>query len=1698
MSLLKDFTDFLDRNFDTPAEVVQRTAQGIDQRLESAKALLGETIEYAAPEGTRRRTVLDKMAQAQRAVGAGLSTAALLTDKQNPAYKDGFQISDIAETYRGPAQQISPTQALFGASDLPPFNLPRQALNVAEDLGVNVPTGGRRDFDIYNEEQRRKAFDEELVGKWSTGASDFMISWYADPFVVGSEVGALAKGKYLTPKVPLNDIEGIAKVTSTKGASAFIDFALRTDATGIYKHPFAQKSSNPDAVAGIFGDINVENYGTRARPIAENTLKALYGDEKALKFIEKEAASISDIIDRISTKEFKSSKNKTKLGIQRLADLTSNGDVNAMLLNNAELGLKYDDILKDTKIRNAALRSVLTRVQDNIIESPFVGTRAIAPSPSSLVENFRAKVAETKTKTFLNDRFTEKIDGLEWTNKTFKSTAYDYSVRVLGWSGLQQPSGWVPFKGIASSGSGDELIAFMDKVKPWRTDEGTQLKRKLLNQYFRAQTDADRIVIITKIENQAVKAINKELGLDRKLTSDEANEVFAKGIKKPDGSGPATTLSDMIKYELDQRRNSVLEHYRTKLFAYSDGEWVFTDPVLSSQLGDAMPMLDIKLYQEFAASELKTFVSGFYKAKSFLKASYFAFDAVWRPATLLRFAYPQRNVIEGEIRTALYNNSLLEIGMGLAKGSKNFANNFYHGVVGNRIEKFVIAKELGLPAPKTMLGSWKSIVRWQKNDLEIIRTKHSDVETELKIQESKLSAKIETKTKINEERTALNAEKTRIEKVRKEIYELLNKEEIDYGKYNTLVNQIEAFENKIVAFENKVSRRQKTLDTVKSLEEKITTLRKELKPLTEQLEKQQEFYGTVLDAVNKTQQKLGGKANKYTQGKEDIVVGDLIFQGYKSGSLGSIGPKLASAAQKQKKEIRNPLMQGEKYTSYGWKQLNPDNPNYYASLYVQARQMREAEVTKRMLQIDTSLGKRHVVSQLNKIKKWFVSDDRLAQIEFRNTKVQKELVLDTTKKLTRKEKKAFAIRQEKRRKSKYDIDNYISERWNAVQTTFPDQSLRFDIANRPYEKIPNAYELESRLGQLQIEGKLSPISGEAIGTTKLRGIEDIPKVYAKSVDTLFKYLGSMPEDAFTRVTFYGNVYEKAVNTGGNALILKAQRRGKPATELEIASVERAAHREALRETKRVLYTVERYSNLASLGAFFSPFIQAQLNSLRVYSNLLLNNPKPIIRPTQIWNDEWNKEAVDKDPQTGEPLITMQVPNSWRNTKLFNALASVSFPITRLNIPFSGEPWWNAGAGPIIQIGASNLVNAVPYLDAKYEQTTGSNLPIRRLVDQYVLPYGSSKEFLSYDMLLPAWTKRGVSATRKLDDGAFLTTANKILAIENQKFRDGSRTDEATPNEIVDKTVWHFMLRLGINQALAVIPNLSLDYKQYFDIYRSYTEKYGIETADAMFYENYPEYYEMITTSPTKNTTGAEATAVSAEQLVKHRVLVAKIQTEDPFVTTLISNAWGVDRENNVFDRAAYNFQLKNKPASGGDFYRETISLEQSAKNAKVDTGWQEYNKFMQAFDIKVQQNGFDSYSSSGASFLKEERKAWIEEQKTINPTWFNEYDKGLQANKYKGTLRAIDIVLSDKAFTESDWFKSDPTFKALEEYMIFRQEVVDYLAESGSQSIDAESNLYVKEEVDKKVRELKDSSPKFGLWYDRFLEKDKFGDLNVD
>jgi hypothetical protein len=79
--------------------------------------------------------------------------------------------------------------------------------------------------------------------------------------------------------------------------------------------------------------------------------------------------------------------------------------------------------------------------------------------------------------------------------------------------------------------------------------------------------------------------------------------------------------------------------------------------------------------------------------------------------------------------------------MALAKGSKNLSNNLYHSIVGNRIEKYNIAQELGIKAPKATLNSWNSIVKWQKNELVILRDKQKQLSNNLLNEQNKLRKK---------------------------------------------------------------------------------------------------------------------------------------------------------------------------------------------------------------------------------------------------------------------------------------------------------------------------------------------------------------------------------------------------------------------------------------------------------------------------------------------------------------------------------------------------------------------------------------------------------------------------------------------------------------------------------------------------------------------------------------------------------------------------------------------------------------------------------------------------------------------------------------------------------------------------------------------------------------------------------------------
>lgn len=1598
MSLVSNWVNWIDRNI-----------------VEGGKAVIGTFAEKAidAPIGfrvfqdptrtvTRRREFFEKYANVAQNIGAGISTAALLTDSNNPTLQDGFQLTkggsiaegDIGRTFTDYGKVISPAQAIFGASDIGPAPGIRAGIRLGANLiGADVPTGAKKDFNIYDEEQRRVAFDEEIIGKWSTGLADAVITWYTDPFFVGARGVRLARTQTLDRSVPLGDTDAINKVIQQSGPSAFLDEVLVTDQAGLLKNRVVRLSSDPEFVAGLFGEIDNARFGVKAREVAEDTYRALLGDEVALTRLDSLAAASADAIRRART-----SRPLSESSIQHIADIQFNGDVNAALLAKPELSNKLSAVHQDLLKRDKYLQNAVQKARDGFGASPFTGPQAILPARFGFIERGRATRGRMRADAALGgpglkSTAQRSTDGLEWKVQDFQLAPYHRVVRFISWSGLQRPSGIVNYKGFAAAESTDELIAFLDKVQPLRGLENSAKKRNLLNKYISAKTDVARADVIREIEDFAIDSVNKEYNLNVALTPLEQQKYKAQGIKPPETLGEALKIDILLR-----RQNARQELKKSGFIAEGDVDPIVSvTPELSSQIAETYQMIDIIMYQRLAKENAKSLRALATKAGDRLLELYKTFDFFWRASVLLRLGYPQRNVGEGGLRSVLYFRSFANVQ--LTAGLKNTAENIKRTLITERWDRWKLAQEMGMNKPKASLSSYENMISWQEGQVSIAKGALKEKTDTLKelIKDSK-------KTKISIKQK--NAIKKDIDKLKDEIQTI----------------------------------KQSVLEAEQGL-------------------------SNLLGKIGAQLGVKGSKLNKARVGRKPITVSNLTFKGSAEGDMGAVGMKLASSARTKRAEVRNPMVPSRSVESYGFGLIRPGEIGYWEGLAVAGRQFRNAEVTKRLMLIDTTRGTRYTANEVKKIDEWFRSSDPIARRERANT---------------------YAALQ-----SKEALNNYVNVRWNDVQNYFPDEEIRKAMANE--SSSLNAYQLRSKMEQ---RPDLGNIHGELITP---KGSRTTGELLTDTVDTLYKYLGTLPEDIMVRVPFYDAVYRNSIIQGAEALLKREKRTGVKVTSSEVRQVEFAAHRAALKEVNRNLFTIKRYSNFAALGSFVSPFIQAHLNTFRTWGRLAYENIDLFAPIPVIWRQKTPSDFIGIDEDTGELFVTLQIPKSWRKEgKLFQDVAEVDVALNRFNFILAGDPWYSPGFGPLVQIPASSIVRSIPWIDKKIYEQTGLVLPVKKFIDKFVLPFGVSNSPASLDLVASASIKRAMSIggakSGAFTTREFLTTMNKINTVEWQKYRQGLRDSEPTPEELNDRTINFFWLRLIANLGLPVIPQLKTDYDVYFSKYNELTSQYGFEEGEALFYEKYPDYFEMVITRYRKNETGIDPTVEASYRAEKFAPLINKIEQYNPYVSQLITNDIGVELE---FDDAAYTWQLRNPIGGTGEVkYRDKIDADTAMKEAKIKSGWMEYNKFMEWLDAETLAAGFQTREDRGAEWLKETRKNFIDDLAKNNEAWGIRFKEEFSPEGYRKNIRAIELIINDPEFMDSEIAKNEPAWDYVIDYIDFRNYIITELerreATGGSRGYDANSNADIRRGVELFVAERKAESPKFTLWYDRYLAADQF------
>lgn len=669
-----------------------------------------------------------------------------------------------------------------------------------------------------------------------------------------------------------------------------------------------------------------------------------------------------------------------------------------------------------------------------------------------------------------------------------------------------------------------------------------------------------------------------------------------------------------------------------------------------------------------------------------------------------------------------------------------------------------------------------------------------------------------------------------------------------------------------------------------------------------------------------------------------------------------------------------------------------------------------------------------------------------------------------------------------------DVEEYVTKVKGFFDHYLPEESgLRLKVKDITAADLRAAFTDPTELPV--IHGHL--LEETVFNVSQLKGREII--------NTLFHFLGTLPEDTWARNPLYIHLYRKEAERRVNIMAEQLGNKFGPAEQEKIMMI---AHKTAQRQMKQILFNIERRSNLATAMKYISPFFSAQENAYKTWTKLAVANPQIVNRGYQVWQAP-NKAGLVTDQDgnevpagktTGNDIIWVGLPKGLTKIPGLSSLTEMGIPKGSLDILFQGgmDVLYNKGnpnvfsdifpVGPYVAIPVSELVKQQP----KYEDAF-----------KWALPYGPSKSPISG--LLPAWVQKKQVQLAGLDDPQFARTYQLIWNTEQMKAKRNGQPP-VPAKKILGMTKDYWNMRVAANLIMPFAPRFESPYKYYLDKAREYKRVYGVE-ADSKFLQDYPDFFEF-SSSLSSNPTSIQYSVDAVEKIKKYEGLVGVLANIEPKLVGLVAN----DPTGYTFSQASYDY-LYNKRISA-DAPTKFLSSQSPAaaqKKNEANKGWIQFNKLSEAIDAELLSRGLTSIQQKGAEDLAIVKAAVIrklsiatdaegkpifnEKTGTYEPTaWALDY-RDSDGSKTDKVISGLNTILKDKKFVEDN--KNNPMWKSVKAYLSLRKGIAAELAARDVKSIDAKTNMDLRIIYDGFVKKLKKDDPiGFGNLYDRFLSQD--------
>jgi hypothetical protein len=595
---------------------------GVKFAWDVSTALFNDREEFNGFYNTIRQAGIDTAKNVGRPIGGIIAAADktaqnLLREPLSAAFLFAGQREDGFKKAWEARNQISFGQSALTAISQPLSFLPDSI--TAEFLDS--------DFDIYDEQKRKEAFERSVFGKYMSGTLDTVAQFAGDPLLL---VGKAVKVIRSTDDA-WDAIQGIRKARAgeenvyTKLAE---DFA-NNDNIWASAHPWVKATNNETDVSYLLGQTNTKEE-------ALDTMLAILGDDSGIKRLEELRRPDLAAPLRIANGELDRSSLNILLEEETAFAATQGKDMLSLLMRTP------DEIAADRAYVQAWAQHDRYFAQLIRISEEAPATRGVGLGD---VTTGRFKATSRTVRYYDRDYGDANVT-------SYQPTPFHRLYSTVSWNQIERPQGMV---NLNDGESIREVTATVNRLVE-KGLMGSDEAAGYMTRYAAGASPEARGAVVNELEQRGYRLLAAKHG----YSLEDAENLFNLHVSARSGMMRQIKEEGFLWDAIENRMIKV--------------------PLLESQTANFLPVANFDEIDRVLGASKSTFRAAGSEA---MRLQEFTSD-LWKASVLLRLGYPVRNVVDSQLRILSTVGAMASLRY-LGPGARNLMTNSRDSIKNSRL-----------------------------------------------------------------------------------------------------------------------------------------------------------------------------------------------------------------------------------------------------------------------------------------------------------------------------------------------------------------------------------------------------------------------------------------------------------------------------------------------------------------------------------------------------------------------------------------------------------------------------------------------------------------------------------------------------------------------------------------------------------------------------------------------------------------------------------------------------------------------------------------------------------------------------------------------------------------------------------------------------------------------------------------------------